>query len=77
MIGAKPLRIRFDTIYRFVRVYNKTKNLDLFRGEKYDFIYNRMKYYIGLKSGIRLVISHNYIKIKVDSFHSLLLEKTF
>ena len=30
----------------------------------------------GVKSGITYVISHNYAKIKVDSYDSLALEKT-
>ena len=44
--------------------------------EKYDFIYNRIRYLISVKSDITYAISHNYAKIKVDSFDSLLLEKT-
>ena len=44
--------------------------LVLFGGEKYDFIYNRIRYLIGLKSAL------NYSKIKVDSYEPLLLEKT-
>ena len=42
--------------------------LVLFGGEKYDFIYNRIRYLIGLKSAL------NYSKIKVDSYEPLLLE---
>ena len=30
---------------------------------------------LGVKSGITYVISHNYAKIKVDSYDSLSLEK--
>ena len=44
--------------------------------EKYDFIYNRIRYLISVKSDITYAISHNYAKIKVDSFDSLPLEKT-
>ena len=43
--------------------------------EKYDFIYNWITYLIGVKSVIMYVISHNYAKIKVDSYDSLPLEK--
>ena len=35
----------------------------------------RIKGLIGVKSGITFVISHNYAKIKVDSYDSLPLEK--
>ena len=43
--------------------------------KKYDFIYNMMRYLIGVKSGITYVISQYYAKIKVDSYDSLPLEK--
>ena len=72
----KPLRITFDKIVGFIRVYNETRYLVLFGSEKYDFIYNRIRYLLGVQSGITYVISHNYAKIKVDSYSSLLLEKT-
>ena len=48
----------------------------LFGSEKYDFIYNMIRYLIGVKSGIAYVVSHNYAKIKVDSCVFLLLGKT-
>ena len=76
MIDSKPLRIRFDEIDRFVRVYDRTRYLVLFGSEKYDFIYNRVRYLILVKSGIAYVISPIYAKIKVDPYDSLPLEKT-
>ena len=76
LIGSKPLHIRFDKVDRFIRVYGGTKYLVLFGGEKYDFVYNKIIYLIGVKSGITYVISHNYEKIKVNSSNSLPLEKT-
>ena len=65
------MRIRFDKIDGFIRIYDGTRHLVLFAGEKYDFIYNRIRYLIGVKSGIKYVISHNYIKFKVDLYNSL------
>ena len=76
LIGTKPLRIRFDKTDGFIRVYDGTRYLVLFGAEKYDFIYNRIRYLIGVKSGITYVFSHNYAIIKVDSYDSLPLEKT-
>ena len=76
LIDAKPLRIRFDKIDRFIRVYDGTIYLVLFGSEKYDFIYSRIIYLVGVKSGITYVISDNYTKLKVDSYDSLHLEKT-
>ena len=76
LIGARPLRIRFDKIDKFIRVFDGIRYLLSFEGEKYDFIYNRIRYFIGVKIDITHVISHNYAKIKVDSYNSLPLEKT-
>ena len=76
LIGSKPLHISSDKVDRFIRVYDGTKYLVLFGGEKYDFVYNRIIYLIGVKSGITYVISHNYAKIKVNSSDSLPLKKT-
>ena len=53
-----------------VRVYDETRYLVLFGSEKYDLIYNRIRYLVGVKSGITYVISHNYAKIKVGSCDS-------
>ena len=75
LIGYKNLRVRFDEIDGFIRVYDGTRYLVLFRIEKYDSIYNRIRYLISVKSGITYIISHNYGKIKVESLDSLLLEK--
>ena len=47
-IGAKPLRIRFDEIDGFIRVYDGTRYLGLFGGKKFHFIYNRIRYLIGV-----------------------------
>ena len=48
-IGAKPMRIRFDKIKWFIRVYNGSKHLLLFRPENFDAINNRIRYLIGVK----------------------------
>ena len=76
MIDAKPLRIRFIKIFGFVIVYDVARYLILLRGERYDFMYNMIRYLIGVKSSITYVVSHNYAKIQVDSFDSLPLGKT-
>ena len=71
LIGPKSLRIRFNKIDGFIRVYDGTRYLVLFGPEKYDVIYNRIRYMISQKSGITYVISHNYGGIKVDTYDSL------
>ena len=75
MIGPEPLRIRFDKVDWFVRVYDGTRYFTLFGTEKYDVIYNKIRCLIGVKSGITRDISHNYTIIKVDSYDSLSIEK--
>ena len=73
---SKPLRIRFDKIGRYIRVYNWTRNLVLFGNGIYDSIYNSIRYLISIKSDIKYIISHNNVTIKVDTFNSLPLDKT-
>ena len=59
-----------------IRVYDGTRYLVLFGPEKYDAIYNRIRYLIIQKSWITYVISDNYARIKVDSYDSFPLKKT-
>ena len=73
-IGAKPLRIRFDKVDGFIRVYDPTRYLVLLRPGKYDAIYNRNMYLISQKSGITCIVSHNYAKIKIYLYDTLPLE---
>ena len=71
LFDFKPLRIRFNKIDGFIRVYDGTRYLVLFGSKKYDSFYNRIRYLISVKSGITYIISYNYGKIKVDSYNSL------
>ena len=71
LIDSKPSHIRFNKIDEFIRVYDGTRYLVLFASEKYDYIFDRIRYIINIKSGITDRVSHNYAKIKVDSFDSL------
>ena len=75
LIDPKPLHIRFDKIDGFIWIYDGTTQLTLSGSEKYDTIYNRIRYVISLKSGITYIFSHYFTKIKVDSFNSLPIEK--
>ena len=60
----------------FIRVYDGTRYLVLFRSEKYGSICYRIRYLISVKSGVTYIISYNYAKIRVDSYNPLPLEKT-
>ena len=55
-------------LLEFVRVY--------YGPEKYDAIYNRIRYLVSQKSIITYIFSHNYARIRIDSYDSLPLEKT-
>ena len=46
----KPLGIRFNKIDEFIRIYDGTRYVVLFVPEKYDSVYNRIKYLIRQKS---------------------------
>ena len=76
MIDTKPLCIMFNKVERLFRVYDGTRSLVLFVPEKYNAIFNRIRYLRGVKSGIIYVFSHCYARIKVDSYDSLALEET-
>ena len=71
LIEIKPLRIRFDKIDWFIRIYDGTRCLVLFGSEKYDAINNRIRYLISLKSSITYISCHYYAKIKADCYDSL------
>ena len=72
MLGVTPLHIGFDTVERFIRLYDETGYLVLLGSKKVGAIYSRIRYLISQKSGITYFISNNYTKIKVDSFLTIL-----
>ena len=71
MTDAKTLRIRLHKVDKFSTIYDGTRYLVLLGSEYHDAIYYRIKYLISKKSGIAYVISHNYAKIKIDSYVAL------
>ena len=75
-MGAKPLRIRFETIDGFIKIYDGIRYLVLFGPERYDTINNRIRYLISEKCGITDIISHNFARIRIDSYNYLPIEKT-
>ena len=62
-------------IHGFIRIYDGTRYLTLFGSEKYEAIYNRIRYLIRLKSGIKYIFSHYFAKINVDSYDYLPVER--
>ena len=69
------MRIRFDQIDGLVRIYDGITYLTLFGSEKYQALYNRIRYLISIKSGITYIFSHYFAKMKVDSYDYLSIEK--
>ena len=68
LIGAKSLRIKFDKVDEFIRVYD---------GTRYYLALKNMPFFIGLDTlQAKKMVSHNYARTKVDSYDSLPLEKT-
>ena len=69
-IGAKTIqlvRIMFNKVNGFIRDHHGTKYLMLFGPEKYDAIFDNIRYLIKLKSSITYVDSLNYSKVKIVS----------
>ena len=75
-MSEKPLRIRFDKIDRFIKPYDGTRYLLLFRPERYDVVYDRIRGLICDESGIKYSISYYFAKIRTDTYSSLPIEKT-
>ena len=73
-MSAKLVRIRFNKIDGFIKIYDGTRYLVLFGPERYDAIYDWIKYITSEKSGITYVIGNNFARIKVDSYDSVPLQ---
>ena len=51
----------------FINIYDEIRYLVLFASERYNTIYNRIKYLISEKSGITDSINHNFARIRINS----------
>ena len=56
-------------------MYDGIRYLTMLGSEEYAAIYNIIRYSINQKSGITHISSHYFMKIKVDSYDSLPIEK--
>ena len=67
LIDPKHLRIRFNQIDGFIRIYDGARHLTLFGSEKYDAIYNRIRYLVGQISFLtilrkpKLILPNHYL----------------
>ena len=69
-IASTPLRIRFEEIVGFIKVYDGIWYLVLFSNIWYDKICDSIKYLLSKKSGIADSINHNFARIMIDSYNS-------
>ena len=66
----------FNKVDGFIKDCDGTKYLELFGTEKYNVIFDRIRYLVRLKSGATYAIFHNYAKIKFGSHDDFPLEDT-
>ena len=76
-MGEKPLRIRFDQIDGFIKVYDGIRYLVIFDYWSYDENYNRIRCFISEERGIIDSINHNFGRIRIFSYDSLTIAKIF
>ena len=69
------MRIRFDKVDGFIKIYDGIRYLVLYNYERYNASYDRIRYLIRKKSGIADSINHNFERIRIDSYNSLRTEK--
>ena len=69
------MRIRFDKIDRFIKIHDKIRHLGLFDYGYCDKSCDTIKYLLIEKSGITDSSNHNFVKIRIDSYDSLPIEK--
>ena len=73
--SAKPLRIRYDEIYGFIKIHDKFRYFVLLDYSYCDKICDKIKYLIREKSGITDSVNHNFTRIRIDSYDSLPIGK--
>ena len=76
LMGEKPLHISFDKVDVFIKIYDGTRYLVLISSGWYDEIYNRIRFLISERVILHTdSINHNFARIRIDSYNSLLIEK--
>ena len=69
------MRIRLNKIHGVIKIHDKIRHLVLFDYSYCDKICDKIKHLISEKSGITDRINHNFSRIRIDSYHSLPIEK--
>ena len=74
-MGGKPLRIRFNKINEFMKIYDGIRYLRLFDPWWYDASWIRMRYLIIKKSGITDSVNHDFARIRINSYNYLPIDE--
>ena len=74
-VGSQLLCIWFNKIHGFIQIYDGTRYLVLLGHNWYDEICDSIKYLISKNSGITDNCNHNFARIRIYSYNSLLVEK--
>ena len=74
-MDTKPLRIWFNKIDRFIKIYDGIRYLVMYDYNRYNAIYYMIRYLISEKSGIENSINQIFARIIIDSQNSLTIEK--
>ena len=67
---SKPLRLQFDKIDEFIKIYGGMRYLVLYDYKRYKAIYDRIIYLISEKINITDSINHNFARIRINSYNS-------
>ena len=71
---TKPLRIWFERIDGFIKIYDGIRHLVAFAPESFNAIYDKIL--ISEKGGITYSTNHNFARIRIDSYNFLPIENT-
>ena len=72
---GKLFHIRFDNVDEFIKDCDGTRYLVLFGTERYDSIYDNIRYIISQKSVVTYSTDYNFARIRIDSYDSLPIKK--
>ena len=64
----------FEKIDGFMKIFDGIRYLVLLASERYNAIYDKIRYLVSENSGITDSINHNFARIRIDSY---LLKKYF
>ena len=70
-MDSKPLRIWFNKIAEFIKIYGGIRYLVLLFNNWYDEICDRSKYFINKKVVLQIVLIIIFVGIRTDSYNSL------